>query len=151
MFSTATKIPGGKNRGAGWALAILAFSAAGCSTTETRANKSAEFATWPIAVQQTVLAGRIDIGFTAEQVRVALGEPDYRSLRTTADGTTEVWGYRDRKPRFGFGLGVGGYRGSTGIGTGVMVGPGTRPDDEKVRVIFDRAGRVAAVEEAQRR
>ena len=122
-----------------------------CSTTESRASKSAEFSSWPVPVQQMVLAGRIDIGFTAEQVQVALGDPDYRSMRTTADGTTEVWGYRDRKPRFSFGVGIGGSRGSTGLGTGIMVGPGVRPDDEKVRVIFDRAGRVSSVEEAQRR
>ena len=130
---------------------LLAWGVAGCSTTETRARKSAEFATWPEAVQDTVLAGRIDIGFTAEQVRVALGDPDYRFTRTTSDGSTEVWGYRDKKPRLGFGIGFGGYSGSTGVGTGVMVGSDTRPDDEKVRVIFDRAGRVSAVEEARPR
>lgn len=133
------------------ALVGLTWGATGCSTTTTRANRSPEFATWPAAVQDMVLAGRIDLGFTAEQVRVALGDPDYTSLRTTADGTTEIWAYRDRKPRFGFGIGVGGYRGSTGLGTGVMVGPGARPDDERVRVIFDRMGRVSAVEEARQR
>jgi hypothetical protein len=131
-------------------LAGTALAAAGCSTTQSRANRSAEFSSWPAPVQTTVLAGHIDIGFTREQVHVALGDPDYSYTRTSADGTSEVWGYRDHGPRFGFGVGVGTFHGNTAMGTGIGIGTGGRAD-EKVRVVFDRAGRVERVEEAMRR
>lgn len=132
-------------------MGLLLLGLTACSTTSSRARKNAEFASWPAAVQETVLAGRIDIGFTGEQVRVALGDPDYRYTRTTSDGSTEVWGYRDQKPRIGFGVGFGTGGFGSGVSTGVSVGTGGRYDDEKVRVIFDRNGRVSAVEEAQPR
>ena len=130
-------------------LAAVTLFMAGCSTTQSRANRSREFASWPPAVQTTVLAGHIDIGFTTEQVRVALGEPDYAYARTSADGTSEVWGYRDHGPRFGFGVGIGSFHGGTAMGTGISVASGGHAD-EKVRVVFDRTGRVATVEEAVR-
>ncbi len=130
-------------------LAGLALATVGCSTTQSRASHAREFASWPPAVQQTVLAGKIDVGFTREQVQVALGSPDYTYARTTADGTSEVWGYRDRGPRFSFGVGMGSFHGNTAVGTGIGVSTGGHVD-EKVRVIFDRTGRVASVEETKR-
>jgi hypothetical protein len=131
------------------ALGSLALLAAGCSTTQSRATRSPEFSSWPPAVQTTVLAGHIDIGFTRDQVRVALGDPDYSYTRTSADGVTEVWGYRDHGPRFGFGVGVGSFHGGSAMSTGIGVSTGGRVD-EKVRVVFDHAGRVGTVEEAMR-
>lgn len=37
--------------------------------------------------------GQVDIGFTGEMVRLALGEPDRISTRRDTDGTSEVWSY----------------------------------------------------------
>jgi hypothetical protein len=95
-------------------VATLALaSVAGCSSVDSRIAKNrAEFSTWPPAVKEKVAAGKIDLGFTPEQVLVALGEPDRRFTRTTADGTTAIWSYRERAPQvsFGLGLGVGGRR-----------------------------------------
>ena len=49
---------------------------AGCSTLESRISaQQAQFDTWPSEVREKIQAGRVDIGFTPEQVRVALGEP----------------------------------------------------------------------------
>jgi hypothetical protein len=138
------------NRLLSFLLVSIALVAAGCATTQSRANRSPEFSSWPPTIQTTVLAGHIDMGFTREQVHVALGDPDYSYTRTTTDGTSEVWGYRDHGPRFGFGVGVGTFHGNTAMGTGIGIGTGGRPD-EKVRVVFDRAGRVERVEEATRR
>ena len=123
---------------------------AGCSTVSSRIAKNREaFNTWPAAVQDRVVVGQIDIGFTADQVRVALGEPDRIFTRTTADGTSQVWSYRDRGPRFGFGVGVGmgslGGRHGTFGGIGLGTGGGYR-DDEKMGVVFDPAGRVSTIE-----
>src|SRR5687768_16808348 len=88
--------------------ALCALFLAGCSTVDSRIAKNREaFNTWPPGVQDKVVQGQIDIGFTPEQVRVALGEPDRVFTRTTGDGTSQVWSYRDRRPRIGFGVGVG--------------------------------------------
>lgn len=129
---------------------MCAFALAGCSTVDSRIAKNREaFNSWPPAVQDKVVQGQIDIGFTAEQVRVALGEPDRVWTRQTTDGTSEVWSYRDRGPRFSFGVGVGGgswgSRGGSFGGVSIGTGTGYR-DDEKMGVVIDRLGRVSAIE-----
>jgi len=88
---------------------LLLLGATGCtSTPERRITKNdAAFSQWPAAVQEKVRAGQIDLGFTPEQVRTALGGPDRKFARTTNDGTSEIWAYRDDKPRFSFGIGLG--------------------------------------------
>jgi hypothetical protein len=132
----------------------LTLVVAGCSTVDSRIDKNrAAFNTWPPAVQDKVVRGQIDVGFTTDQVRVALGEPDRIWSRTTADGTSEVWSYRDRGPRFGFGVGVGmgsfGSRGGSFGSIGIGTGHGYR-DDEKIGVVFDRTGQVSSIETRER-
>ncbi len=136
------------------ALLALGIFGAGCSTVDSRIDKNrAAFNTWPPAVQDKVVVGQIDIGFTADQVRVALGEPDRIWTRTTADGTSQVWSYRDRKPRFSFGVGVGmgssGHRGGSFGGVGIGTGTGYG-DDEKLGVVLDASGRVSSIETRER-
>lgn len=128
----------------------IALVLAGCSSVDSRVNGNPDFANWPPAVQQKVRAGEIDVGFTQQQVEVALGKPDYTSTRTTSDGTTAVWGYRERGPRFSFGVGLGSIGRSSSVGVGVGTSTGGWRDDEKTRVLFDRNGNVAAIEHAQR-
>lgn len=121
--------------------------AAGCSTVDSRIAKNrAAFDTWPPAVQDKVVVGQIDIGFTTEQVRVALGEPDRVWTRQASDGTSEIWSYRDRGPKFSFGLGVGSFGSHSSTFGGVSVGSGGYREDEKMGVVFDRTGRVSAIE-----
>src|SRR5687768_1133055 len=127
---------------------------AGCSTVDSRIAKNRDaFNTWPPAVQDKVVVGKIDIGFTPEQVRVAIGEPDRVFTRTSADGTSQIWSYRDRGPRFGFGVGVGmgsvGSRGGTFGGVGLGTGGGYH-EDEKMGIVFDPTGRVSAIETRNR-
>jgi hypothetical protein len=125
--------------------------ACGCSSVHSRIEQNRpQYSTWPLEVREKIAAGKVDVGFTPQQVRVALGEPDYISTRTTADGTTEVWGYRERGPRFGFGVGVGSFGGHGATSIGVATNSSAR-DDEKLRVVFDRNGKVSSIEEAQRR
>ena len=126
----------------------------GCSTVDSRIAKNRDvFNSWPATVQDKVVRGQIDIGFTSDQVRVALGEPDRIFTRTTADGTSQVWSYRDRGPRLGFGVGVGmgsfGSRGGTFGGVGLGTGGGYQ-DDEKMGIVFDPTGRVSAIETRNR-
>ena len=131
---------------------LLVGLLAGCSTVSSRIARDREaFDRYPLAVQEKIAAGEVDVGFTPEQVRMALGDPDRVATRTTPDGTSEVWGYRKKGPRFSVGVGVGvfGGGGSTRVGTGVGVNTGgNRPDDERLRVIFDH-GAVSAIETEQ--
>lgn len=131
-------------------IVAVGVALAGCSTVDSRIARNREaFNTWPPAVQDKVVVGQIDIGFTPEQVRVALGEPDRVFARTTGDGTSQVWSYRDRGPRFGFGVGVGmgsyGHRGGSFGGVSVGTGGGYR-DDEKLGVVIDATGHVSSIE-----
>ncbi len=131
---------------------MLGVLLAGCSTVASRIDRNrAAFESYPLAVQEKIAQGEVDVGFTPEQVRMALGEPDRVSTRTTADGVSEVWGYRSKRPRFSVGVGVGvfGGGGSTRVGTGVGVNTGgDRYEDERLRVVFER-GEVSAVETAR--
>jgi outer membrane protein assembly factor BamE (lipoprotein component of BamABCDE complex) len=119
---------------------------AGCSTPASRISKNeSAFSEWPAAVQEKIRAGQIDLGFTPEQVKMALGNPERTSTRTDNDGTREVWYYPSKKPRVSFGVGLGTARGNTAYGAGVNVGSGDRRRDDSTRVIF-QGGRVSAIE-----
>jgi len=135
-------------------LSGLGLALAGCSSVDSRIAKNrAAFNTWPPAVQDKVVVGQIDVGFTPDQVRVALGEPDRVWTRTAADGTSQIWSYRDRRGHFSFGVGVGmgswGSRGGSFGGIGVGSGPGYY-DDEKMGVIFGPNGTVSSIETRER-
>lgn len=124
---------------------------ASCSTPASRISRHQEaFSEWPEAIQEKVRAGQIDLGFTTEQVRVALGDPARTFTRTNNDGTSEVWVYRGKEPRFSVGLGMGTSRGSTGFGGGVSVGTGADRDDENATRVVFAGGRVSAVETASK-
>jgi hypothetical protein len=121
---------------------MLAMS---CATTDSRiAKRQTEFNSWPPDVQEKVRAGKVELGFTQEMVRVALGDPDRVISRTTERGISEGWVYRDKGPHFSFGLGLGSAHGSTAMGAGMRVGDDFR-EDEKVRVMFEN-GKVSAIE-----
>lgn len=125
-------------------IAMLGF--AGCSTPASRIGKNEElFRSFPAEVQQKIREGKVEVGFTMEQVRMALGEPDYIATRTDTAGVAQVWSYRDRGPSFGIGLGVGGGGGSTHMGGGVGVSSNRGYPDEKMRIVL-RDGHVVAVE-----
>jgi hypothetical protein len=52
---------------------------------------------WPERIKMDVVRGRIRAGFTANQVKVALGDPLSKSLRRSADTVAEEWTYADRR------------------------------------------------------
>ena len=55
---------------------------------------------WPERIKMDVVRGHIRPGFTAHQVKVALGDPLSKSLRRSADGVAEEWTYADRRVVF---------------------------------------------------
>lgn len=130
-------------------LVSLVLMAAGCASTPAqRIAGSKAFDTYPSAIQEKILNGEVDVGFTEEMVRLALGEPDRVTRRETAQGDSEVWGYSERKPRISLGFGVSGGGGHTRTGAGVIVGGRDWSDGSRIRVIF-RDGKVTAVETRQ--
>jgi len=127
---------------------------AGCSSsTASRIKKNQElFDSLPPAAQASIRAGKVEVGFTPDMVRLALGEPDRLYVRTTERGSAEVWAYAAKSfaPSLSFGVGVGGGMGrgigvGTGVGIGGTVGGGDRADD-RTRVIFE-GGKVSAIEQ----
>lgn len=126
----------------------LAAGLTGCVSVEKRIQAhQAEFDRWPAEVQVAVKAGKIDLGFTKEQVTVAAGQPDQVFTRTSESGEEEIWAYYDKGPRFSIGVGVG--TGSYSGARGAMLYNNHRIDDgseDATRVIF-REGKVTAIEE----
>lgn len=122
---------------------------AGCqSTPETRiATQADAFAAMPADVQEKIRAGKVEVGFTAEQVTLAKGKPDLVNRRTTAEGEAEIWSYERGRSGLGLGLGIGG--GSGGVGGGVGVSSGGRAPEIALRVSLV-GGRVTAVEDFSR-
>lgn len=128
-------------------LPVMLFSLllVGCATVDTRIRENqTAFNSWPADVQAKIRAGRVDLGFTPEQVRVALGEPDRMFTRKSSTGEAEVWAYFDNRPRFSFGVGVGsgGYSGAAG---GVTYDRTYERMDDAIKVIFE-GGVVTSVE-----
>ena len=127
----------------------IVLIATGCvSTPASRIAGSKEFDTYPSAVQEKIINGQVDVGFTAEMVRLALGNPDRISSRQSSKGDSEVWSYDSHKPHVSFSFGVvsGGRHSATGAG--VSVGDRGWRDEEWIRVIM-KDGVVTAVERRQ--
>ena len=82
----------------GLAALVLAIGLAGCaSTPERRIQKHPEmFEGIPPDVQETVRAGRVEIGYTPDMVFLALGAPDRKVTRKTEAEEREIWIYHGR-------------------------------------------------------
>jgi hypothetical protein len=73
--------------------AALLLSA--CSTIDSRINeKSSVFYNLDSETRSKIAHGDVGLGFTPDMVYMALGNPDVKRQRSTADGTTETWIYR---------------------------------------------------------
>lgn len=125
----------------------LLLAALACASPASRiADNQEAFDAYPPEIQEKIRAGEIAVGFTEEQVVMALGEPDRKSQITGEDGVVDVWTWRKSVPGIGFGLGTGSYGGRVGVGTGVTVGQGARSEDETVVEFVN--GRVKRFEQA---
>lgn len=132
-------------------LAVLAAAVAACASPASRIKRQkAAFDAYPPAVQEKIRAGQVEVGFTPEQVALALGKPDRKYVRKTQAGAQDVWGYGagSSRPRMGLSLGMGSWGGggggySGGVGVGSEAG-----HDERARIVF-QDGRVVSVESLQ--
>ena len=82
-------------RSAFWFVLIVAAGFfAGCASPEARIRKNPElFAKLTAEQQALVKAGKVGVGFDEDMVRLAVGEPDRKWVRTDAAGSSEVWSY----------------------------------------------------------
>lgn len=55
---------------------------------------------WPEHVKLDVVRGRVRTGFTADQVKLALGDPVAKELVRSGENVTEAWIYQDRRIAF---------------------------------------------------
>lgn len=139
-------------------LSVAALGLAGCSTIDQRiAEKSAAFATYPAEVQAKLREGVVEIGYTPDQVYIALGKPDDRRERITAQGRELTWIYHSYHED---------YRGTAMVGYRRLVAydPVRRRNyvywepavvdvyrgriDERIRISF-QDGKVAVIEQAK--
>lgn len=130
--------------------AVLLLAGCATSTPQSRISEHRElYRSFPSEVQRKVSAGEVDVGFTEEMVRLALGDPDRRVARETEAGTDDVWVYASKEPRVSFGFGFGSYGRRSGSSVGVSTSTGGYGREERMRVIF-RDGKVTAVERVTR-
>jgi hypothetical protein len=115
---------------------------AACSTPSSRIKSNrAAFDAAPPEIQEKMRAGRVDVGMTADQARIALGKPDRVLARRSAGGKEqEVWLYFSGDS--GVGLGFGGMWGGP-FYSGVSIGASDYGRSLRTQVVFED-GRVVS-------
>ena len=131
----------------------LALLLAGCASPAQRIQQNQEFFdSLPVAAQARIRGGQIDLGFTPAMVRIALGEPQRKTLRRSGEGDLEIWFYLDSIRRYDRqrvdidGLSVSGPGGLRSLGGSAWINVEQIREIVRVRVEF-RNGTVAAIEE----
>lgn len=97
----------------------LGLIAAGCSSSPlSRIDQNrTRYESWPVAVQEAVLAGEARPGMTLEQVEMALGKPTQVVSRGLKPGEDEVWIYRQ-----GNSVGSSILNAASGVSVGTGIG-----------------------------
>ena len=126
---------------------------AGCATPAKRIEQNQElFDSFPVAVQARIRGGQIDLGFTPDMVRIALGDPQRKMLRRESGGETEIWLYFDSVRRYDRqrvdvdGLSFAGPGGIRSLGGSAWINVEQIRDFVRTRVEF-RNGAATAIEE----
>ena len=123
--------------------ALMAGLAGCASTPQDRIEKDPNFKDLPSEAQTKILAGDVAIGFTEEEVLLARGQPDFKSMRQTPTGQDEDWFYGDHRARIGFGVGVGSVDRSSAVGGSASVGGIPIGTSRVLRVTFQNGVVVA--------
>ena len=134
------------------ALPILLLLA-GCATPERRIQQNQElFDSFPIATQARIRGGQIDLNFSPDMVRIALGEPQRKLVRRSAEGDAEIWLYLDlvrhyeRQRADIDGVSSSGPGGLRSVGGSAWINVMQEREFVRTRVEF-RNGAVTAIEE----
>jgi len=139
------------------AILLGAFSC-GCGTTAARIKQNAKvFDSFPKDVQENVRKGKVQIGYTKEMAHIALGNPDRRYIRTTADGDREVWAYISVQVTKQRQLIKGPFRRRTAsgeyetvYGQSIWVDVDQYREYENLRIEFDDQGKITAIDRLTR-
>jgi hypothetical protein len=76
------------------AAAVLGLVLSGCSTFESRAKqRSATFESLAPAEREKLRQGVIELGNSPDMVYIALGDPDAKREKATAEGRETIWTY----------------------------------------------------------
>lgn len=130
-------------------LLMAALVVVGCNSPASRIRRNPElFSQLTPSQQDLIRQGRVELGFSAEMVRLALGEPDRLGMRTDADGTSEIWNYVTYEAPDGIPLYRGWYHRYHAWGDPLYpyyTSFPERRERERFRVIF-RRGTVHALE-----
>ena len=139
-------------RSFGFALPLL-FLLAGCATPAQRIQQNqALFDSLPVAAQARIRSGQIDLGYTPDMTRIALGEPQRKLVRRTREGNTEIWLYLDTTTRYERqradidGMSYSGPGGSRSMGGSAWIN--IMQEKEFVRILVEfKKGAIAAIVE----
>lgn len=136
-----------------FALLPLLLLLAGCASPEQRIQQNQDlFDSFPIATQARIRGGQIDLGFTPDMVRIALGEPQRTLVRRGGAGDAEIWLYFDLVRRYERqradidGLSVSGPGAPRSIGGTAWINTTQEREYLRLRVEF-QGGVAAAIEE----
>ncbi len=82
--------------------ALLPGLIAGCASTPAKRIQQNQdlFDTLPVADQARIRGGQVELGFTPDMARIALGDPHRSLIRRTPEGHTDVWLYLDTQRRY---------------------------------------------------
>ena len=77
------------------AVMTVVLAVTGCMSTPERRikNEPGVFAAFPALAQEKIRRGEIEIGFTKDMVRLALGRPHRTQTRITEAGGVDIWVY----------------------------------------------------------
>ena len=133
---------------------LAALLLAGCATTpDQRIEKNRDyFNSLPVADQARIRSGEINLGYTPNMVSLALGDPQRKLIRRTADGDTIVWLYTETTRSYERqradieGLNVTGAGGVRVVGGSAWLNVLQERELTRIRVEF-QGGLVSAIEE----
>lgn len=134
---------------------VLAAAAAlaACQSPQSRIKKDqAAFDAYPPEVQSAIREGRVEAGFTPEQVAMAIGRPERIYTEKTAASMRETWEYGvGSGSSAGFGPGIASYGngGGSAYGAGVGVGPDVPDPRARLRLVFEN-GKVVGVKRREK-
>ena len=131
---------------------------AGCQSVESRIKEKPEvFAKADLATQEKITQGIIEIGFTEDQVYLALGKPDQKRESRTENGSRVTWVYNTYYER-STGTVMAGYHRSVYFDPylrayrmyyrPVLADTYVQEKEERIRIIFEK-GKATLIEQAK--